>query len=52
MRLKAIMSRFLLGTSLAGAVHLLAANLPEELQQMRDYFNNPHALTNITYVSD
>lgn len=50
MRLKARMIRLLLGTSLAGAVHLSAANLPGELRQMRDYFNNPPALTNITYV--
>ena len=50
MRLKAQVSRYLLGTFLAGAVHLSAADLPEELRQMRDYFNNPPALTNVTYV--
>ncbi len=49
MRLKARMIPFLLGTSLTSAVHLSAANLPEELQQMQDYFNNPPALKNIAY---
>ena len=49
-RLKVRMIRFLLGTSLGGGVHLSAEDLPEELRQMRDYFNNPPALTNVTYV--
>ena len=41
---------FLPATVLAGALHLSAADLPEDLRQMRDYFNNPPALKNITYV--
>lgn len=43
------MIRFPLGTSLTVAVHLSAADLPEELQQMQDYFNNPPALKNVAY---
>ena len=49
-RSKPWINQFLLGKFLGGTVYLSAANLPEELQQMRDYFNNPSALTNVTYV--
>ncbi len=42
--------RFLPATALVGALHLSAADLPGDLRQMRDYFNNPPALKNITYV--